>query len=282
MTRRESAEAAPATDAEWHALVERVEAMVVDAGRIALEHFRAAPAVQDKSRGAGWDPVTVADREAEARLRSLLGAAFPSHGLLGEEAAEERGDARCLWTIDPIDGTRGFVSGFVQWGMLLALSVDGRVRLGVVHQPFTGELYGASPAGARLKRIGESGDRPLAVRRCERLEEAIVATTDPYLFEGREAQVFSALRSRARMVRYGGDCYAYCLLALGQLDAVVESGLAPWDVRALVPIVERAGGRITNWRGGDCSDGGQVLACGDADRHAELLELLAPAAEGPA
>ncbi|MEE4299127.1 MAG: inositol monophosphatase family protein, partial [Pseudomonadales bacterium] len=204
--------------------------------------------------------------------------AFPDDAIVGEEQGADRTGARRCWTIDPIDGTRGFISGFVQWGMLLALSVDGEPVLGVVHQPYTGETWTGSALGAEFLRAGQT--RAIGVRACEALDAAVLATTDPFLFPEAEADAFDALRRGVRLTRYGGDCYAYCMLAMGQLDLVVESGLSPWDVRALVPLVEAAGGRITDWRGGDCSDGGQVLASGDARLHAIALDHLAAAATG--
>lgn len=246
----------------------------------ALEHFRRRPETEDKGADGDFDPVTVADRAAERIVRERIRAAWPDDAIVGEEqGAEGTGAARC-WTVDPIDGTRGYVSGFVQWGMLLALSVDGVPVLGVVHQPYTGETWTGSVLGAEFRRGDEV--RPLAVRACPDLASAVLATTDPFLFPEPEAHLFHALRRSVRLGRYGGDCYAYCMLAMGQLDLVVESGLSPWDVRALVPVVEAAGGYITNWRGGDCSGGGQVVASGDARVQASALERLAPAATGPA
>lgn len=246
----------------------------------ALEHFRARPETEDKGDGSDYDPVTVADRAAERIVRERIRSAFPEDDIVGEEeGAETSGAARC-WTVDPIDGTRGYVSGFVQWGMLLALSVDGVPALGVMHQPWTGETWSGSGLGAEFLRGGD--EHPIAVRACPDLASAVLATTDPFLFPEAEAHAFHSLRRAVRLGRYGGDCYAYCMLAMGQLDLVVESGLSPWDIRALVPIIEAAGGYITNWRGGDCSGGGQVIASGDERVHASALERLASAAEGPA
>jgi myo-inositol-1(or 4)-monophosphatase len=254
-----------------------------DAGRGVLVHFRGGVAAEDKSApDADFDPVTIADREAEAELRAAIAARWPGHGILGEESGTEAGTGRCGWTIDPIDGTRGFIAGFAHWGMLLAHTVDGRPRVGAVHQPWIGETFSGGPEGARFRRtIGDDGrERALRTRPCPDLSSAIAATTDPYLFEGDEARAFEALRTRVRLVRYGADCYAYCLLAGGHLDLVVESGLGPWDVQALIPIVEAAGGVVTDWRGGDCSGGGRVLAAGDARLHAAALERLASIPEG--
>lgn len=246
----------------------------------ALEHFRRRPETEDKGEAGDYDPVTVADRAAEAIVRERIRSAWPEDAIVGEEQGADGRDARRCWTVDPIDGTRGYVSGFVQWGMLLALSVDDVPVLGVVHQPWTGETWTGSALGAHFHRDGAT--HSIAVRACPDLSEAILASTDPFLFPEPEAHLFHSLRRAVRLGRYGGDCYAYCMLAMGQLDLVVESGLSPWDVRALIPLVEAAGGYITNWRGGDCSGGGQVLASGDERIHATALERLAPAATGPA
>ena len=271
----------PPDRTELRQLIDFARETLEDAGALARAHFRRAPATEDKGDGTAYDPVTEADRAVEARVRERIRAAFPEDAILGEEAGAETGagEAPRLWTIDPIDGTRGYLCGFVQWGMLLALSRDGLPVLGVVHQPWTGETWAGSELGARFRHGGE--ERPISVRPCAELAAATLATTDPFLFPEPEAQLFHALRRSVRLGRYGGDCYAYCMLAMGQIDLVVESGLSPWDVRALVPLVEAAGGYITNWRGGACSGGGQVVASGDARIHAAVLERLAPAATGP-
>jgi histidinol phosphatase-like enzyme (inositol monophosphatase family) len=257
-----------------------VETLLV-AGRHTLEHFRVATPVDDKSTRAGaFDPVTAADRGAELVIREAIRARWPDHGIIGEEGPGESGGApgacRMGWTIDPVDGTRSFICGFVHWGMLLALTCDGQPVLGAVHQPWNGEFWTGSALGAEFSRGDER--QPLATRACTLLADAVLASTDPYLFAGAETRAFDALRREVRMTRFGADCYAYCMLAMGQIDLVVESGLSSWDVQALMPIVQAAGGVITDWRGGDCSGGGQVLAVGDPALHAQMLERLAPAA----
>ncbi len=262
--------------------LEALEAFAVDtaiaAGRATLPYFRHRTPVDHKPGAARFDPVTAADRDAEAVVRERIRARYPDHGLLGEEHGHEPGTARLAWVIDPIDGTRSFVSGFLHWGLLLALNEDGRPRIGVAHQPWTGELWIGRPGGAEYRRGDERA--ALAVRPCEALEAATLCTTDPGLFEGEEAHAFAELAARSRLRRYGGDCYAYCMLAAGCVDLVVESGLAPWDVAALVPICEGAGGRITTWRGGSAHEGGRIVAAGDARVHAAALEVLGPVADG--
>jgi myo-inositol-1(or 4)-monophosphatase len=248
------------------------------AGATVLSRFRTPLAVDDKAEPGDFDPVTAADRDAEALIRSAIHERFPEHGIHGEEAGLEPGRSALGWTIDPVDGTRGFISGFIHWGMLLALTFEDEPLVGVVHQPYTGETWVGTPSAGWFERSG-AGRRELAVRRCPDLAAAVLATTDPYLFTGSEARAFDAVRRRVRLTRYGADCYAYCMLAMGQLDLVVESGLGPWDVQALMPVVRAAGGVITDWDGGDCSGGGRVVAAGDARVHAEAMELLSTAGE---
>jgi myo-inositol-1(or 4)-monophosphatase len=249
-------------------------AVLEEAGRAALAYFRRAPAVDDKAgAGAPFDPVTEADREVERLVRARIAARFPGHAVLGEEEGVGAGSGRVGWTLDPIDGTRGFLAGFVQWGMLLALTVDGAPVLGVVHQPYTNETWWGTARGSRFRRGGEA--TPVRVRPCPEPGAAILASTDPHLFADAEADAFHALRRAVRLVRYGSDCYAYCLLASGQLDLVVESGLGPWDVQALIPLIEGAGGVVTDWRGDACAAGGRVLAAGDPTLHRWALERLA-------
>lgn len=251
--------------------------LLARAGAVPLRHFRNLEAVANKAREGEMDPVTEADRAAEAFIREQLAARFPDHGVTGEESGGSVGSSDWGWTIDPIDGTRGYVAGFLHWAMLLALSWRGRPVLGVVHQPYTGEFWwGLEPDQAGFRR-GENEQR-LRVRRGVALQDALLATTDPYLFEGAEADVFARLRQSVAVTRYSADSYAYCMLAQGQLDLVVESGLKAWDVRALIPLIEGAGGVITSWCGDACHDGGQVLAAASPALHREVMALLAPAA----
>lgn len=244
------------------------------AGEVALPHFRVPIAVDDKG-GRGYDPVTAADRDAEAVIRAAIAKAYPDHGIRGEEHGFERGRSRYTWVIDPIDGTRSFITGQLHWGMLVALNDGERVVCGLAHQPFVGETFLATAGGASLwRRQGE--ERALRSRRCERVSDAIVACTTPDMFTTpRTQQGFARVRDRVRLVRWGGDCYAYCLLAMGLIDVVVESSLQAWDVQALIPIVEGAGGVITAWDGGACDEGGDVVACGDPALADEIRALLA-------
>ncbi len=253
-------------------------AQLADAARpIALQHFRTGLRV-DAKPAQDFDPVTEADRAIEARIRALLAEARPQDGVLGEEQAETVGQSGRTWVVDPIDGTRAFIAGLPTWCVLIALYGPDGPLLSIIDQPFTGERYsGVLNEAAWLDHAGSR--QPLRTRSgVERIEDAIVSTTDPGLFAGEEAECFSALSQGAKVRRYGLDAYAYAALAAGGVDLVIESGLKAWDVGALIPVVSGAGGVITNWRGGPAHEGGQMLAAATPELHARALDLLAPAA----
>ncbi|HZQ62359.1 MAG TPA: histidinol-phosphatase [Casimicrobiaceae bacterium] len=244
------------------------------AGSAILPHFREPIAIEDKGTGRGYDPVTEADRGAEHVIRAAIQGAYPDHGMRGEEHGWLQGNSRYTWVIDPIDGTRSFILGQLHWATLIAVNDGEKVLAGVAHQPFVGESFLASADGPALWRRGTE-ERVLTSRPCARLAEAVVACTDPKMFAtSADLCAFQRVAEEARLVRYGGDCYAYCLLAMGLVDVVIESTLRAWDVQALMPIVERAGGVITTWDGGRCDEGGSVIACGDPGLHAKVLEIL--------
>ena len=239
-------------------------------------HFRNAPATENKLGDDDYDPVTVADRAAEELLRTRIEEAHPEHGIFGEEFGHREGNG-LTWVLDPIDGTRAFISGFVHWGMLVAL-YDGRVPvLGVLHQPFLGETFSGDGESASYERVAGTvvGQRTLRARSCASLAEAVIGTTHPGCFpDPADFRRFEALADRCRMLRYGGDCYGYAMVAMGQLDLVVETALNAYDIQALIPIVRGAGGVITSWDGGDPSLGGSAIAAGDSRVHEQALEIL--------
>ncbi len=246
------------------------------AGRAILPHFRAALDVADKGGQRGYDPVTVADHAAEAVIRAEIARVYPGHGIRGEEHGEERGSSQYTWVIDPIDGTRSFILGQMHWATLIALNDGDGVVAGVAHQPYVGESFLALAGGTAEWRRGAER-RMLRTRRCPALVDAVVACTDPKMFRTTaERAAFDRVADRARLTRWGGDCYAYCLLAMGLIDVVIEASLYAYDVQALMPIVRAAGGTITTWTGERCDEGGYVVACGDPALHAEVLALLAP------
>lgn len=238
-------------------------------------YFRKTIAVHDKGGMAGFDPVTAADRAAEKVIIRHLRAAFPDHGIEGEEFGIANASARYRWVIDPIDGTRAFIAGLPTWGTLIGLLEGGDAVLGLMDQPITQERFWSAPTGA-YARTGGGRARRIATRRCADLEQAVLSTTHPDLFAcGRPQAVHAAFKARARLTRYGADCYAFCMLAAGFIDVVIESGLKPYDIVALIPIIEKAGGRVTTWDGGPATGGGDVLATGDPRLHAALLKMIA-------
>lgn len=236
-----------------------------------LPRFRNGSRVINKKEG-GFDPVTEADREAEKAIRALIRKEFPSHGIVGEEFEPENGDADHVWIIDPIDGTRAFIAGLPLWGTLVGLTVKGKAVAGMMAQPFTGELFRADETGAHFE--GPGGARPLSVSGATELEQAILCTTTPALFDERERAVYDRLEGRVRMARYGTDCYAYAMLAAGQVDLVVESGLQPYDIVALIPLIEMAGGSVSTWEGERAEKGGRILAAATPALREAAMEAL--------
>jgi myo-inositol-1(or 4)-monophosphatase len=245
------------------------------AGGAILPYFRRPIAVTNKAEGARFDPVTAADRAAERVMAEAIVAHYPAHGIVGEEFTQRPAKGPYCWVLDPIDGTRAFVMGSPLWGTLIGLLASERPSLGLMDQPFTGERFWSEAGGARA-RAPNGRVRRLKTRPRAGLGECILTTTDPGLFAlTADRNAFRRVAGKARMTRYGGDCYGYCLLAAGFIDVIVECGLKPYDVVALIPIVEGAGGVITTWRGEPASAGGRIVAAGDARVHEEVLALLA-------
>jgi len=249
-----------------------LDRLAAASGEVILPYFRTSLSVEDKSRGGSFDPVTAADRAGEQAMRALIRATFPGHGITGEEFDAERPDAEYVWVLDPIDGTKSFISGMPAWGTLIALTHKGTPVLGMVHQPFIGERF--SGDGAAAQYSGPAGERALMVRECARLADAVVYTTSPRLMEAVDRARFAKVEEAARLSRYGGDCYAYCMLAAGHIDLVIETGLKPHDVIPLIPIIAGAGGIMTTWEGGSASGGGRIIAAGDERVHAEAMAML--------
>ena len=236
-----------------------------------MPRFRQPGAVSNKLSG-GFDPVTEADREAEQAIRAEIRRQFPDHGIIGEEFGAENSTSRYLWVIDPIDGTRSFISGVPLWGTLVGLTVDGAAVAGMMAQPFTRELFYANDSGAHYD--GPLGARKLQTRRGVTLNEATLCTTTPSLFLGGRREAYNRLELAVQLARYGTDCYAYAMIAAGYVDLVVEVGLQSYDIVALIPIIEKAGGKVTNWDGGPAENGGEIVAAGSPDLHEAALGLL--------
>jgi myo-inositol-1(or 4)-monophosphatase len=246
-------------------------------GDVILPFFRTALAADDKSGGGVFDPVTEADRAAETAMRRRIAASFPSHGVIGEEFGADRPGAEYVWVLDPIDGTKSFISGLPLWGTLIGLQHRGRPCFGMMNQPFTRERFSGDGQAARWRGLSPKGtpqERKLRTRPCSTLGKATVMTTHPGLLTDGALEPFQRIEAQARLSRYGGDCYAYCALASGQVDLVIESGLKPHDVAALIPIVQGAGGVMTTWTGEDAAKGGAIVACGDPHLHEQTLRIL--------
>ncbi len=240
-------------------------------GEITLRYFRKSLAVDNKL-ASGFDPVTAADRDCESYIDSELQRLLPEHGLFGEESGYRAG-GDFSWVVDPIDGTRSFICGVPLWGTLMALNNGVRPVLGGMYQPWSDELFVGSSQGSYLHRAGDVS--PLQTAETTRVAEAKLACTTTDIFEDPSALArFEAVASAARLVRFGTDCYGYALLAQGGLDLVIEDSLQPYDIQAMIPIIEGAGGVITDWQGGCPSLGGQVVAAATPALHADALRYL--------
>jgi len=235
---------------------------------ISTRYFRTPVAIDDKSDAS---PVTVADREAESAMRAILSREVPQHGVFGEEHGVERADAEYVWVLDPIDGTRAFITGLPIWGTLIALLHHGVPVLGVIDQPILQERW-LGVAGRQSTFNGQ----PIAVRACPTLDRAYMYSTSPIMFSGDVSRKHAALTTAVKLFRWGGDCYAYGLLASGHVDLVVENALKLYDFAALVPVIAGAGGMVTDWQGKplDMGSDGSILAAGDAAVHRAAARIL--------
>lgn len=250
-----------------------VDELATLSGETILPFFRTALSVEDKSRGASFDPVTAADRAAETAMRSFIRRSFPAHGVIGEEFGEDRADAEYVWVLDPIDGTKSFISGMPAWGTLIGLTHFGVPVFGMMHQPFTRERFSGDGGAARYR--GPAGDRVLQTRRCEGLKDAVLFTTSPRLMKEGDRRAFAKIEEAVRLSRYGGDCYAYCMLAAGHVDLVIETELNRHDIIPLIPIITGAGGVVTTWEGTAPEGGGRIIAAADERLHAAARAILA-------
>ncbi|MGH6957621.1 MAG: histidinol-phosphatase [Caulobacteraceae bacterium] len=247
---------------------------------VILPLFRGDHGLENKAgAGQAYDPVTEADKGAEAAIRRLIAQRYPDHGVIGEEMGEDRPGADFVWVLDPVDGTRAFVAGLPVWTTLIGLRFEGRPVLGSIGQPYLEEVFvGAGATGSRL--VSPAGERPLKVRSGLPLTQAVIATTDPEAcFTGAELGAWRQVRAAARLARLGCDAYAYAMVALGAVDLVLEAGLKSWDVEAAIPVIEGAGGMVTDWRGEPIGrDGGQMAIAGDRAVLDEALVALRRAA----
>jgi myo-inositol-1(or 4)-monophosphatase len=243
------------------------------AGDVIRPFFRRRIEISNKGAAGLYDPVTEADRRAEQIVRSRIANRFPQDGIIGEEFGETEGASGYLWVIDPIDGTRAFVAGQPLWGTLIALEHEGRPLLGILDQPFLHERFVGYGDNAEFR--DSRGSTKLTTRACANLSDALITTTHPHThFTEAEREKFRQVERQCRLSRYGGDCYAYCVLAAGHVDLIIETELKPHDVLALIPIIEGAGGIMTTWENERPHNGGRIIAAGDERVHAQAMELL--------
>ncbi|MGP6086538.1 histidinol-phosphatase [Antarctobacter jejuensis] len=255
-------------------LIATAEALA-DAARLAiLPHFRSSGLSAENKAGAGaFDPVTVADRAAEQAMRAVLAERRPQDAILGEEYGTQSGDSGLTWVLDPIDGTRAFLAGTPTWGVLIGLrDADGPI-LGLIDQPYMQERFRGGLGLADWS--GPHGGGASRTRATPALEDAILFTTFPEIGTPEDRAGFERVAEQVRLVRYGMDCYAYALLAAGQIDLVIEAGLQAYDILAPIAVIEAAGGVVTNWEGGPVHDGGRAVAAANPQLHAAALDLLA-------
>ncbi|MGJ8571617.1 MAG: histidinol-phosphatase [Hoeflea sp.] len=236
-----------------------------------LPRFR-MPVTIDNKQASGFDPVTEADRAAEKAIRKLITERYPEHGILGEEHGDVGLDRDYVWVIDPIDGTRAFISGLPVWGTLVGLYHKGKAVMGMMDQPFTGERFLARPGESVMRRNGDT--TRLSTRKKVTLDQAIMMTTSPMIFSEELEPFYKRVEASVQLARFGCDCYAYAMVASGHVDLVVESDLKPYDVGGLIPLVEQAGGVMTTWSGGRPEMGGTIVASGSAALHEAVLNLL--------
>jgi len=251
---------------------------LADAARpVTLEHFRTAALLAENKNVDGFDPVTAADRDAERAMRSVLAELRPDDAILGEEFGAQSGTTGLTWVLDPIDGTRGYISGTPTWGVLIAVSDASGPILGIVDQPYIRERFFGAADTAYVD--GPHGRQTLQTLPARALAQATVVTTFPEVGSQIEQDAFHAVASQARLTRYGMDCYGYALVALGQVDLVIEAGLNPYDIQGPIAVVEAAGGIVTDWQGGPAHHGGRVVAAANAEIHAQALQILAACPE---
>lgn len=242
------------------------------AAKVTLNYFKKPIDVVSKGAklGTNIDPVTIADKSAEKIIRELIRERFPDHNIHGEEQKNEENGSPYTWVIDPIDGTRAFISGIPTWGTLISIHDGKKPIAGLLDQPYLRERYIGTPQATTLN------GKNISCRPCDSLFNATISTTDPLqLFtDPVEQDTFFRVASRAKFMRNGYDCYAYAMIAAGFIDVVIESGLEAYDIQALIPIIQGSGGIVTNWQGKPADHGGQVVACGDKELHKQVIELL--------
>ena len=251
----------------------RVAGLLADASRIeSLKYFRKSDLSLENKGATGFDPVTVADRAAELAMRDILERERPDDAVFGEEFGEKSGTSGLTWVIDPIDGTRAYMSGTPTWGTLIAVSNETGPVCGMIDQPYIGERFIGGWGQARME--GPHGSEAMVARKGSTITDATLFTTFPEVGTPEEEAAFRRVAEKVRLVRYGMDCYAYALLAAGQIDLVIEAGLNAYDIQAPIAVIEAAGGIVTDWQGGPAHQGGQAVAAANPEVHRAALKLL--------
>jgi len=262
----------PASTADFLQIGSFFQELAALAAKPALSRFRTGISVQNKS-SADFDPVTKADQNTERVIRDEIRQRFPEHGIVGEEYGTENEDADYVWVIDPIDGTRAYISGLPTWGTLVGLKEQGRAIAGFMSQPYIDEIFMGTPTGSYFARSGVEPMR-IAVSNTATLADATLMTTTPALFQNELTSRYFDLEERVRLPRYGCDCYAYAMLAAGHVDLVVEPGLQSYDIVGLIALIEQAGGIVTTFDGGRAENGGNIIAAATAPLHEAALDIL--------
>jgi histidinol phosphatase-like enzyme (inositol monophosphatase family) len=256
----------------WTEFTDFALALAAAAATQILPHFRQNTPVAVKEH-EHWDPVTEGDKAGERAMRHLIEKHYPSHGIIGEEYGEKKGTSGLTWILDPVDGTRAFVIGLPVWATLIALYEEGKPRIGVMAQPFIGDIFFGNPQGAWLDHRGARA--AIRVSRQKDLSQAMVGTTAPHLFKGPSAAAFERLASQTQHVRFGLDAYSYTLVAASHLDIALDAGLQIHDIAALVPIVKGAGGVVGSWTGDDAAQGGNVICASNQQLLDKAIAVMA-------
>jgi len=257
---------------EQAAIKETANALADAAELETLRYFRASGLVADNKEHKAFDPVTVADHAAEQAMREILAKKRPQDAVLGEEFGYTEGSSGLTWVLDPIDGTRGYISGTPTWGVLISVRDATGPFFGMIVQPYIGERFIGGLGEARL--IGPHGETALETRKARPISQALMLSTFPEIGTPEEYSAFEAVKKQVQLTRYGMDCYGYALLAAGHVDLVIEAGLQAYDVQAPIAVVQAAGGIVTDWRGQPAHDGGQLLAAANTEIHAAALAIL--------
>jgi len=258
----------------YNAYMDFLEGLIQEAGEISLKHFRGDLDVTNKNASdQDYDPVTQADREVEQYIREKISKKFPDHAIVGEEFGTKDGDGSLTWLIDPIDGTRGFISGAPMWGVLIGLKEADECLVGAMRQPYSRETYIGD--GRQSYFIANENRTRMQVGERKSLNEAIICCTHPSMYPTEESRdKFMQLASHCRFSRYGTDCLGYGMLACGFVDLVVEGGLSAYDIMPLIPVVEGAGGVVTDWQGNSAVHGGFVIAACNKELHEQVMAIL--------